>query len=170
MNSIVVNGLSKEYKRYLKQKSFWGNLFARKYETKLAVNQLNLVVRPGEIIGLLGQNGAGKTTIMKLLSGLLKPTTGEVEVLGEIPFTKSSEFKRQITLLMGQKQQLWWDITPRDNFKLFQSIYDISKDDFNTRLYNMAGVLKVSDLLDNPVLFRPELSVRRRLGKTDQMI
>ena len=96
-------------------------------EIKHALLPLDLEIRSGEIVGLVGANGAGKTTLLKLLSGLIYPTSGSATVLGYTPWERKSSFLRQIGLLLGQKNQLWWDIPAIDSFQLLITIYDLDK-------------------------------------------
>lgn len=151
MNSIEVKSLGKTYKRYKKTKGFLMNFFNRKYEIKCALSDFDLSIKEGEILGILGQNGAGKTTIIKLLSGILYPTTGEISVLGYDPLKKEKEFKKKITLVLGQKAQMWWDVSAMDSFLLNQAIYEIDDQDFNEILNEMTSLLEVENLIHVPV-------------------
>src|SRR5512138_3361180 len=106
------------------------SLFSRRYETVKAVDGIDFSVREGERVGFLGPNGAGKTTTLKMLSGLLHPTSGELRVAGHVPRRREAEFLRSITLVMGQKQQLLWDLPPAETFALNRAIYDVPRDQF----------------------------------------
>ena len=107
MSAIYVNKVSKTFKRYEKQEKLIDNFFHRKYEEKTAVDGISFEVGSGECVAIIGQNGAGKTTLMKMMAGLLLPTSGDIRVLDYIPFRKEKEYKKSISLLLGQKQQLW---------------------------------------------------------------
>jgi ABC-2 type transport system ATP-binding protein len=147
---ISVDHLSKFYDVHQKEPGFTGSLrafFRRKYETVRAVEDLSFEIGEGEVVGFLGPNGAGKTTALKVLSGLLHPTSGEAAVCGFRPFDRSPDFLRQITLVMGQKNQLIWDLPASESFLLNRAIYEVSAGDY-------ASVMKeLTDLLDlGPVL------------------
>lgn len=125
---ISTHDLSRNYRTYRKAdglmnsiKGFW----ARQYEEKRALLPTNLNIEAGQIVGLVGANGAGKTTLLKLLSGLIYPSDGRAEVLGFTPWQRKREFLRQISLLLGQKSQLWWDLPAADSFSLLAKIYDL---------------------------------------------
>src|SRR5216684_3556836 len=118
MPAIEVTGLTKAFRTYKKQPGFGGairGLFRRTYEQTLAVKDVSFSVEPGELVGFLGPNGAGKTTTLKMLSGLLHPTSGQASVLGFTPKDRPKELLKQIALVMGQKQQLWWDLPARES-------------------------------------------------------
>ena len=124
MVAISVNRVTKTFKRYEKQERILDNFFHRKYLEKVAVDHVSFQINKGECVAVIGQNGAGKTTMMKLMSGLLLPTTGKIEVLNYNPFKKEKAYKKSITLLLGQKQQLWWDVSAKDNYLLLKDIYE----------------------------------------------
>lgn len=151
MTVVSMRNVNKNFKRYVKQEKFFNNFFSRQYDLKSAVANFDLDIEHGEILGLLGQNGAGKTTIMKLLTGLILPSSGEINVLGYKPFDKKNEFKKKISLLLGQKQQLWWDIPAVDNFKLFRHIYEIDESTYNKRLNEMVELLHIDDVINSPI-------------------
>src|SRR5687768_8438443 len=126
--TIEVNGLSKTFRTYRKQPGFSGalkGLFHRKYETTTAVKGVNFRVQEGELVGFLGPNGAGKTTTLKMLAGLLYPTAGAARVLGYVPWEREDGYRRQFALLLGQKNQLWWDLPARESLELNSKIYGI---------------------------------------------
>jgi len=142
---IVVRNLSKFYEVHQKEPGFAGSLrafFRRKYETVRAVEDVSFEIREGEIVGFLGPNGAGKTTTLKVLSGLLHPTSGEISVCGFRSFDRHSAFLRQITLVMGQKNQLIWDLPASESFLVNRAIYEISHGDY------LAVMKELTDLLD----------------------
>jgi len=149
MSLIGVDHLSKHYKAYQKKPGFWGSLQSlinRKYETVKAVEDISFDIKEGELIGFIGPNGAGKTTTLKCLSGLLYPTRGKVSVLGFTPFERKKEFLKQISLVMGQKNQLWWDLPPMETFLLNKEIYEIPKKQFEEVLYDLSRLLEIEDI------------------------
>lgn len=116
---ISVKNLKKYYSVYQKEPGFWGSiksLFLRKYYDVKAVDGVSFEINEGELVGFIGPNGAGKTTTLKVLSGLLYPTSGEVKVLGYEPFKREKEFQKQFSLVMGQRNQLWWDLPTWESF------------------------------------------------------
>ncbi len=151
MPIIEVKNLTKTFKIYKKEPGLSGSLkslFSRKYENKTAVNDVSFSIEEGELIGFIGPNGAGKTTTLKMLSGLLYPSGGSVSVLGYKPFDRKNEFLKQISLVMGQKNQLWWDLPPMDTFLLNKEIYEISDKDFKSRVEELSELLDVKDILN----------------------
>lgn len=151
MKAIEVCELSKEFEYYEKEQGLKGsfkNLFDRKKLVKEAVKNLNFSVEQGEIVGFLGPNGAGKTTSLKMLSGILYPTGGKAEVLGFTPWERKNQFKRQISIIMGQKNQLWWDLPAIESMYLNKEIYEISDSDYKKRLDYMTELLDVQKLLN----------------------
>lgn len=125
-------------------KGFW----QRKYIERAALKNVNLEIEPGKIIGLIGANGAGKTTLLKILSGLIAPTSGSVNVMGYSPWERHYEYLRKISLLLGQKNQLWWDISPLDSFSLLARIYDLDLKKSALRVKELAELLKCSHVLE----------------------
>jgi ABC-2 type transport system ATP-binding protein len=126
--------------------------FVRRRTSEIhAVDGISLDLVPGEIVGFLGPNGAGKTTTLKMLSGLLHPTAGEVTVLGHVPARREREFLRQITLVMGQRNQLVWDIPAADSFELNRAIYRIPRADYRRTLDELVALLELEPLLAKPV-------------------
>lgn len=116
-----------------------------------AVDGVSFEIAPGEIVGFLGPNGAGKTTTLKMLSGLLYPTAGEVTVLGHVPWKRERSFLRQITLVMGQRRQLIWDIPASHSFELNRAIYRIPDEDYKSMLGELTELLELGPLLHKPV-------------------
>src|ERR1700760_235672 len=144
MPAIEVNGLTKAFQTYKKLPGFTGairGLFHRKYEQTLAVKDVNFKVEPGELVGFLGPNGAGKTTTLKMLAGLLYPTSGTARVLGYTPWERADGYRRQFALLLGQKNQLWWDLPARESLELNAKIYGISPSDFAATVEDMTALL-----------------------------
>jgi ABC-2 type transport system ATP-binding protein len=127
------------------------SLFSRKYEQIKAVQDINFELSEGEIVGFIGPNGAGKTTTLKCLSGLLYPTKGEVQVLGFTPYLRDHAFLRQISLVMGQKNQLWWDLPATDTFLLIKEIYNIPTTSYDGVLSDLTKRLEVEEFLHVPV-------------------
>lgn len=126
------------------------SLFFRKYETVRAVDGVSFTIERGERVGFLGPNGAGKTTTLKVLSGVLHPTSGTVQVDGYVPHKREHDFLRSITLVMGQKQQLLWDLPPSETFELNRAIYGVSKRQFDEMLAELTQLLALDELVDKP--------------------
>ena len=127
------------------------SLFVRKSKEIAAVDAISFDVLPGEVVGFLGPNGAGKTTALKMLSGLLFPTSGDVKVLGHVPWRREKAYLRQITLVMGQRNQLVWDIPALDSFELNRAIYGIPGADYQRILDELVALLEIGDLIRKPV-------------------
>src|SRR5579859_1266726 len=151
MAIIFVDHLSKFYKIHKKEPGFAGSiksLFHREYTTAKAVDDISFEINEGELIGFIGPNGAGKTTTLKCLSGLLYPTSGKVTVLGYIPFERRYPFLKQISLVMGQKNQLWWDLPASDSFLLNKEIYDVPDALYKKTLEDLVDLLDIQDVLN----------------------
>lgn len=151
MVAISVNRVTKTFKRYEKQERILDNFFHRKYLEKVAVDNVSFQINKGECVAVIGQNGAGKTTMMKLMSGLLLPTTGKIEVLNYNPFKKEKAYKKSITLLLGQKQQLWWDVSAKDNYLLLKDIYELRDKEYEKNLSELVEMIGAEDILQSPV-------------------
>ncbi len=150
MGAITVSNLTKTFKVHQKEPGFSGSLRSlvnRKYDKVHAVSGISFNIEPGELVGFIGPNGAGKTTTLKVLSGLLYPTSGEISVLGFTPWERKSQFQKQFSLVMGQKNQLWWDLPAEDSFLLNKEIYEIPDDRYHKSLNNLVDLLEVRDLL-----------------------
>ncbi|MBU0576130.1 ATP-binding cassette domain-containing protein [Patescibacteria group bacterium] len=148
---IQVKNLRRHFKVYQKQPGLMGSiksLFKRKYKTVKAVDNISFEIKRGEVVGFIGQNGAGKTTTLKVLSGLLFPTAGEVSVLGFDPWDRKPEFQKQFSLIMGQKNQLWWDLPAMETFLLNKAIYEVPNDQFEQSLNKLVDLLQVRDILN----------------------
>src|SRR3982751_6098017 len=146
MAAIEVNGLTKTFRTYKKQPGFAGavkGLWRRQYEATVAVQDVSFQVEPGELVGFLGPNGAGKTTTLKMLAGLLYPTHGSANVLGYTPWERKDGYRRQFALLLGQKNQLWWDLPARESLELNAKIYGIPASDFEKTVAEMTELLDV---------------------------
>src|SRR5438477_4558995 len=163
MPIIEADGLSKTYRVYQKKEGFFGavrGLFHREYKEVRAVDNVSFAIEPGEIVGFLGPNGAGKTTTLKMLSGLIYPTSGTARVLGFVPWERADAFRRQFSLVMGQKNQLWWDLPAADSFQLHREIYSIPADRFERTLDDLTELFGVKQLTRQPVR---ELSLGERM-------
>jgi ABC-2 type transport system ATP-binding protein len=163
MNTIEIRGLAKSYRVYQKKSGLLasiGSLLHREYRTVEAVGGIDLDVEQGEFVAFLGPNGAGKTTTLKLLSGVITPTAGTARVLGFIPWERQNEYRRRFALVMGQKNQLWWDLPAQESFELHQKIYRISPTDFDKTKNELVDLLDVGRLLGRPVR---ELSLGERM-------
>ena len=150
---IEVRELRKEYKVHRRQPGLGasiGSLFRRRYEPVRAVDGISFSVGPGERVGFLGPNGAGKTTTLKVLSGLLHPSAGDVRVAGFVPSRRETAFLKSITLVMGQKQQLLWDLPPSETFALNRAIYEIPRPEFATRMRELVDLLDLGGVVDKP--------------------
>jgi len=151
MAAISVQKLSKHYKVFEKEPGLLGSvksLFKREYRQVKAVDGVSFQIQEGELIGFIGPNGAGKTTTLKCLSGLLYPTAGEVAVLGFTPWDRKHEFLKQISLVMGQKNQLWWDLPAMESFILNKEIYEIPDQEYQKTLHTLVELLDVKDVLN----------------------
>jgi len=163
MAAIEVRGLTKTFRTYKKQPGFAGalkGLWRRHYETTYAVKEVSFQVEEGELVGFLGPNGAGKTTTLKMLSGLLYPSSGSASVLGYTPWERADAYRRQFALLLGQKNQLWWDLPARESLELNARIYGIEPAVFSRTVDQLTGMLNVGDKLN--VMVR-ELSLGERM-------
>ena len=163
MPVIEVNGLTKAFRTYKKPPGFSGavkGLFHRQYDQTLAANEVSFKIESGELVGFLGPNGAGKTTTLKMLAGLLYPTSGSAKVLGYTPWERADGYRRQFALVLGQKNQLWWDLPARESLELNAKIYGIPKDRFERTLSEMSELLAVRDKLNVSVR---ELSLGERM-------
>ncbi len=151
---IRIDGLSKTFKVHKKDPGIKGSLKAlvhRKWTEKQALKGVSLNVDEGEIVGLIGANGAGKTTLVKICAGIIHPSAGQVKVLGHIPYERDNAFRRQISLIMGQKQQLWWDLPAADGLLLLREIYLIPMQRYKDTLDFLATTLGVKDLMTTQV-------------------
>jgi ABC-2 type transport system ATP-binding protein len=151
MSVVEVRNLSKSYEYHRKHAGLLGSLtgfFRRETLITDAVKEIGFIIDEGELVGFLGPNGAGKTTTLKILSGILYPNAGEVSVLGYVPFKRQSRYQKQFALVMGQKNQLWWDLPAMESFLLNKAIYEIPDDEFERNLAELAGLLDIRDILD----------------------
>lgn len=163
MNAVEIRNLQKSYRVYQKQEGLLASvkgLFQRETREVVAVRGIDLDVDQGEFVAFLGPNGAGKTTTLKLLSGVITPTSGEARVLGHVPWLRENEYRRRFALVMGQKNQLWWDLPAQESFLLHQKIYRIPPEDFKRTRDELCALLEVDRLLGRPVR---ELSLGERM-------
>jgi ABC-2 type transport system ATP-binding protein len=163
MSVIEVEQLTKSYRVYQKKEGLREairGLFHREFKTIEAVRGISLRVDAGEFVAFLGPNGAGKTTTLKLLSGVISPTSGKASVMGYIPWQRKLEYRRRFALVMGQKNQLWWDLPAQESFRLHQQIYGIPTARFDENLDELTQMLEVRSLLGRPVR---ELSLGERM-------
>lgn len=163
MPIIQIDNLVKSYRVHQKKEGLreaLRGLWHREYKSVEAVRNISLRVEPGEFVAFLGPNGAGKTTTLKLLSGVIYPTSGNASVMGFVPWERSLEYRRRFALVMGQKNQLWWDLPAQESFRLHQQIYRIDAESFKKTLDELTSLLTVESLLGRPVR---ELSLGERM-------
>jgi ABC-2 type transport system ATP-binding protein len=163
MSAIETKELTKVYRTYKKAPGLLGaikGLGRRDYEEVRAADRVTFSIDEGEFVGFLGPNGAGKTTVLKMLSGLLNPTSGKAQVLGFVPWERKDAMKRQFSLLMGQKNALWWDLPARESLELNRAIYGIDRASFTSIVGQLTELLDCVDKLD--VMVR-ELSLGERM-------
>lgn len=154
MSAILAENLSKFYPVAVKEPGLKGTLqhfFRRTYRNIKAVQNISFQIEPGEIVGFLGANGAGKTTTLKMLTGLIHPSEGKINVAGHIPFQRKSAFLRKITLVMGQKQQLIWDLPALDSLRINAAVYGIGDRDFQRQVDELTEMLSLEGKLTQPV-------------------
>jgi ABC-2 type transport system ATP-binding protein len=163
MPIIEAAELTKTYRVSQKKEGLFGavrGLFRREYKQVQAVDRVSFAIEPGEMVAFLGPNGAGKTTTLKMLSGLIYPTSGSARVLGFVPWERADAFRRQFALVMGQKNQLWWDLPAADSFQLHREIYSLPTADFNQTVDDLTDLFGVKQLTRQPVR---ELSLGERM-------
>jgi ABC-2 type transport system ATP-binding protein len=154
--AIAVRQLRKTYEVPVREggvKAALKSLVRKQVRTVEAVKSIDFEVAPGEIVGFLGPNGAGKTTTLKMLSGLLHPTAGQAQVLGYVPFARQRQFLRQITLVMGNRNQLVWDIPVADSFERNRAIYRLGRQEFRGTVDELVSLLDLGELLQKPVRY-----------------
>lgn len=154
MSIIQVKDLTKEFKIYKRERGFVNSVksfFHREYAIKRAVDSIDFSIEKGEIVGYIGANGAGKSTTIKMLSGILVPTSGEVLVNGIIPHKNRREYSKNIGVVFGQRSQLHWDLPASDSYDLYKRMYGISDDRFRKNIEFFTELLDLSDFIDKPV-------------------
>ncbi len=151
---IEIKNLTKEFKTAVREEGVFGmfrTLFSTKYNIKTAVNNISLKINDGEMVGYIGSNGAGKSTTIKMMCGILTPTRGSIEIDGIEPYKKRKIIASKIGVVFGQKTQLWWDIPLIESFKVLKEIYRISDIDYQERLQFLYDVLGIKDFIKQPV-------------------
>lgn len=151
MSIISITNLKKHYKQPIKEagmRGTWNAIFSPKYKEIRAVDEITFNIEEGEIVAFLGPNGAGKTTTLKMLTGILYPTDGDIKVLGYIPKERDKKYLKQIAIVMGQKNQLWWDLPVLDTFNMHRDIYKIEKKMYKKILDELVELLDVKELLN----------------------
>ncbi len=154
MSIIIAEQLGKVYPVAIKEPGFKGTIrhfFQRTYQNIEAVKGVSFKIESGEVVGFLGANGAGKTTTLKMLTGLIYPSSGFVEVAHHTPFKRQSKFLQQITLVMGQKQQLIWDLPALDSLRINAAVYGISDSEYRQRVGELSEMLSLEGKLKQPV-------------------
>jgi ABC-2 type transport system ATP-binding protein len=170
--AIIVDRLTKNFEVTEKEPGLTGaikSLVSPKKKAVHALRGISFTIQPGELVGFIGPNGAGKTTTLKTLSGLLYPTSGFVEVLDYDPWERKPEFLKQISLVMGQKNQLWWDLPAIETFELNRAIYDLSRHEFEENLKELTDLLEIGKLLKTPVR-KLSLGQRMRMELTAALL
>jgi len=150
---IIVEGLTRYFRQRVKPEGFGEkvvNFFKPHYKTVKALDGVSFSIYPGESVGYIGLNGAGKSTTIKILCGILVPTSGLVRVLGVEPFRHRTRNARRIGLMMGQRTQLLWDLPVRESFDLLGKVYDMNKEDYKASKARLVEVLDIGDLMDTP--------------------
>jgi ABC-2 type transport system ATP-binding protein len=163
MPIIEARELTKVYRVYQKKEGFLSGvrgLFRREYKEVRAADAVSFTIEPGEMVAFLGPNGAGKTTTLKMLSGIIYPASGDARVLGFVPWERHDAFSRRFALVMGQKNQLWWDLPAADSFQLHREIYSLPADQFARTLGELTELFQVQGLTRQPVR---ELSLGERM-------
>ncbi|CAH2715672.1 Vitamin B12 import ATP-binding protein BtuD [Neobacillus rhizosphaerae] len=153
-NAIEVQKLRKEFKAYSSRSGLTGafrDLFTRNYKIAPAVNDISFSVKKGEMVGYIGENGAGKSTTIKMLTGILTPTSGQISVNGMNPHKEREKFVQTIGVVFGQRSQLWWDIAVQESFRLLKKVYKVSDQQYDEHMNHVIKTLDIEPLLDKPV-------------------
>ncbi|MFD1735233.1 ATP-binding cassette domain-containing protein [Bacillus salitolerans] len=151
---IQVNDLRKEFKSYSSRSGLKGafrDLFTRNYKVLEAVKDISFQIQEGEMVGYIGENGAGKSTSIKMLTGILTPTRGSVLINGMNPHKEREKFVKTIGVVFGQRSQLWWDIAVQESFRLLKKVYNVPDEDYKEHMDHVIESLDIGDLLDKPV-------------------
>jgi ABC-2 type transport system ATP-binding protein len=154
MNAIEVHNLRKAFQVQQNRTGLKGSfqdLFKRSYKEVVAVNDIDFTIPKGEICGYIGENGAGKSTTIKMLTGILVPTSGDILVNGMVPYKDREKFVRNIGVVFGQRSQLWWDLGVIESFNLLRKVYRVPADEFKKRLDELVQRLDLADILHRPV-------------------
>src|ERR1700743_1435038 len=149
MPIIEADGLTKTYRVFQKKEGLLGalrGLYRREFKEVKPVDRVSFSIEPGEMVAFLGPNGAGKTTTLKMLSGLIYPSSGTARVLGFVPWDRTDAFRRRFALVMGQKNQLWWDLPAGDSFQLHREIYSLPRAGFDRTLGQLTEMFGVEQL------------------------
>ncbi|MCP3739674.1 ABC transporter ATP-binding protein [Rossellomorea sp. BNER] len=153
-NAIEVKDLKKEFKSYSSRSGLKGafrDLFTRNYKVISAVDSIGFTVKQGEMVGYIGENGAGKSTTIKMLTGILTPTSGNVVVNGMVPYKEREKFVKSIGVVFGQRSQLWWDIAVQESFQLLKKVYNVPDKQYKSHMDHVISTLDIGPLLDKPV-------------------
>ncbi|MFC4801202.1 ATP-binding cassette domain-containing protein [Neobacillus sp. GCM10023253] len=153
-NAIEVNSLRKEFKAYSSRSGLAGafrDLFTRNYKIARAVNDISFNVKQGEMVGYIGENGAGKSTTIKMLTGILTPSGGQIKVNGMNPHKEREKFVQTIGVVFGQRSQLWWDIAVQESFRLLKKVYKVTDQQYDDHMNHVIKTLDIEPLLDKPV-------------------
>ena len=151
---IHIDHVTKEFKKVIKKPGISGSvqsLFHREYETVKAVDDISFHVSQGEILGFIGANGAGKSTTIKMLTGILTPTSGSIQINGQIPWKNRTKYVKEIGVVFGQRTQLWWDLPLTETFSVLKEIYQVDDAAFKSRLGFLNQVLELDDFIKSPV-------------------
>ena len=154
MPAVRVSNLSKHFRRFKRREGLLGaatDLFHRRWETLPAVEDISFSIEPGERVGYIGPNGAGKSTTVKMLTGILAPTSGEIESLGFVPHRDRQQYVRHIGVVFGQRTQLWWDLPLCETYSILKEIYDVSDEDYKERLNYLSDLLGIHEFIKQPV-------------------
>lgn len=160
MSIIEVKDVSRSFKVAQKESNFLRYMFSRKYKTINAVNNINFNVDEGELIGFIGPNGAGKSTTIKMMAGILVPTSGQIKILGNIPYKQRQKNAMNIGVIFGQRSQLWWDLPVIDTFQLLKKIYKIDEKTYNGNVELYGEILGIKEFYNQPVR---QLSLGQRM-------
>lgn len=148
---IIVKNVSKIYKSHVRQNNILKDILFRQFKDHTAVKDLSLHIEKNELVGFIGPNGAGKTTTLKMLAGILYPSSGSISVLGQNPFDKKRDFLKQIAFIMGQRNQLIWDLPATDSFELQRAVYEVPESEYKKTLSHLLSILDCEPLVKKPI-------------------
>lgn len=160
MNIIEIENLKRNFKVAKRDESFIKYVFHRKYDIVQAVRDISISIQPGELVGFIGPNGAGKSTTIKMMAGILVPTSGKINVLGKVPYQNRKKNATNIGVLFGQRSQLWWDLPVSDTFKLLKKIYKIPDETYKENVDSYGEILGIGEFINQPVR---QLSLGQRM-------